>query len=174
MTREEKQAAIEVLKGELESTPAFYLTDSSTMTVAQINSFRRICFKEGVRFQVAKNTLIQKALESIDGERYAEVIELLHGPTSIMISDNAKLPAKILKDFRKRSERPVLKGAFIDTATYKGDDQIDVLSKLKSKEELIGEIIGLLQSPAKNVISALQSGGQKLAGIVKTLQERPE
>ena len=174
MTKEEKQAAIEVLKGELESTPAFYLTDSSTMTVAQINDFRRICFKEGIRFQVAKNTLIQKALESIDGERYAEVIELLHGPTSIMISDNIKLPATVLKAFRKGKERPKLKGAFIDTATYKGDDQLDVLAKLKSKEELVGEIIGLLQSPAKNVISALQSGGQKIAGIVKTLQERPE
>lgn len=174
MTREEKQATIEQLKGEFETANSFYLTDASTLTVEQINGFRRQCFDKGIRFRVAKNTLIKKALEQVDAERYADIFELLTGPTSIMISDVSNAPAKLLKDFRKKYDRPLLKGAYIDTDVYKGDDQIDTLSQLKSKEELIGEVISLLQSPAKNVISALQSGENKLAGIVKTLSERAE
>lgn len=172
MTRNDKNTSIQELKGVFETANTFYLTDASTLSVEQINKFRRICFEKGVTFKVAKNTLIKKALESIDSERYADLYDLLAGPTSIMIAEGSSLPAKILKDFRKDNSRPVLKGAYIDTAIYKGDDQIDVLSKLKSKEELIGEIITLLQSPAKNVVSALQSGGGKLAGILKTLSER--
>lgn len=174
MTREEKQATIEQLKGEFADANSFYLTDASTLTVEQINGFRRQCYDKGIRFRVAKNTLIRKALEEIDSERYAELYELLSGPTSIMISEVSNSPAKLLKDFRKKYDRPLLKGAYIDTDVYKGDEQIDALSKLKSKEELIGEIISLLQSPAKNVVSALQSGGGKLAGIIKTLSERAE
>lgn len=174
MTREEKQQTIEELKEEFVDANSFYLTDASTLTVEQINGFRRQCFEKGIRFRVAKNTLIRKALEEIDSERYADLYELLTGPTSIMISEVSNSPAKLLKDFRKNHDRPLLKGAYIDTDVYKGDEQLDALSKLKSKEELIGEIITLLQSPAKNVVSALQSGGDTLSGLVKALADRAE
>jgi large subunit ribosomal protein L10 len=138
-----------------------------------MNKLRRMCFEKGVTFKVAKNTFIKKALESIDND-YEEVYQLLHGTTAVMISDNANMPAKIIKDFRKQNaEKPViLKGAWIGAAVFIGDDKLDELIKLKSKEELIGEIIGLLQSPAKNVISALKSGGNTIAGLVKALEER--
>lgn len=174
MTREEKQANIESLKEQFQAASTFYVTDSSTLTVDQVNQFRRMCFDKGVEFRVAKNTLVKKALESIEEVDYNDVYELLSGPTAIMFSEVSNMPAKILKDFRKKNAKPILKGAYIDTSVYVGDEQIDVLSELKSKEELIGEIIGLLQSPAKNVISALQSGGQTISGIVKTLSEREE
>lgn len=174
MTREEKDQNIAVLKEEFEQASNFYLTDSSTLTVAQINKFRRMCFDKGITFKVAKNTLIRKALDSIEGANYSELFDLLHGPTAIMFSEVSNDPAKVLKDFRKGGDKPMLKAAYIDTDVFVGDDKIDELAKLKSKEELIGDIITLLQSPAKNVISALQSGGGKLAGILKTLSEREE
>lgn len=175
MTREEKDQNIAVLKEEFEQASNFYLADSSTLTVAQINDFRRLCFNKGITFKVAKNTLIKKALEKVEGKKYSEdLYELLHGPTAIMFSEVSNDPAKVLKEFRKKADKPVLKAAYIDTDLFVGDERIDELSKLKSKEELIGEVISLLQSPAKNVISALQSGGGKLAGILKTLSEREE
>ena len=138
----------------------------------QINKLRRLCFKQGVEFKVAKNTLIRKALESI-GTGYDGLFEALQGPTSVMFSETGSIPAKVIKEFRKAGDKPVLKAAYIDSAIYLGDTSLDELSKLKTKHELIGEIIGLLQSPAKNVIGALQSGGHKLSGILKTLEDRP-
>lgn len=173
MTREEKTAAIEELKEELGNTPFFYLTDSSTLTVAKINKFRRMCFEQGIKVKVAKNTLIKKALETApESKGYAGLYDSLHGPTTILISANPKAPAKLLEEFRKTEEKPLLKAAYIDSSVYVGDEQLAVLTKLKSKEEMIGEIIGLLQSPARRLASQITASGSKLAGIVKTLAER--
>jgi len=173
MKKAEKQGLIDGLKERFSQSSYFYLADASGLNVEDVNTLRRVCFQKGVIMQVAKNTLIRKALEA-EGKFSDELGLLLHGPTAIMFADNGKLPAQIIKDFRKTKAKPVLKGAYIDAAVYSGDDQIEVLLRLKSREQLIGEIIGLLQSPAKNVISALQSGGGKLAGILKTLSEREQ
>lgn len=173
MTREEKSAAIEELKEELGSTPFFYLTDSSTLTVAKINKFRRMCFEQGIKVKVAKNTLIKKALESEpESKGFAALYGSLHGPTTILISSNPKAPAKLLEEFRKTEERPLLKAAYIDSSVFIGDEQLASLVKLKSKEEMIGEIIGLLQSPARRLASQITASGSKIAGIVKALEER--
>ncbi len=175
MTREDKSVAIAELKEELGGTPFFYLADSSTLPVAKINKFRRMCFEQGISVKVAKNTLIKKALENEpESKGYAALFEALHGPTTILISANPKAPAKLLEEFRKTEERPLLKAAYIDSSVYLGDEQLAALVKLKSKEEMIGEIIGLLQSPGKRIASQLTATGSKIAGIVKTLQERPE
>lgn len=175
MTREDKSAAIAELKEELGGSSFFYLADSSTLPVAKINRFRRMCFEQGIRIKVAKNTLIQKALESEpESKGYAALYEVLHGPTTILISSNPKAPAKLLEEFRKTEERPILKAAYIDSSVYIGDDQIAALTKLKSKEEMIGEIIGLLQSPARRLASQITATGSKIAGIVKALEERPQ
>lgn len=178
MTREEKSAAIDELKGDLLDTPFFYLADSSTLSVAKINKLRRMCFERGITMKVAKNTLIQKALEGQDESRgYAQVFEALHGPTTILISPNPKAPAQMIEEFRKGDKdnpRPLLKAAYIDSSVYLGDDQLATLVKLKSKEEMIGEIIGLLQSPAKRLASQITATGTKIAGIVKTLEERTQ
>ena len=173
MTREDKNAAIAELKEELIGTQFFYLADSSTLTVAKINKFRRMCFEKGISVKVAKNTLIQKALEDApEAKGYAALFDTLKGPTTILISSNPKAPAKLLEDFRKTEERPLLKAAYIDSSVFIGDEQIAALVKLKSKEEMIGEIIGLLQSPSKRIASQLKATGTKIAGIVKTLEER--
>lgn len=175
MIREEKTAAIEELKEDLVGVPFFYLTDSSVLPVAQINKLRRMCFEKGIKMKVAKNTLIQKALESQpESKGYAALYPALSGPTTILISENPKAPAQLIEAFRQSSkgERPVLKAAYIDTSVYFGDDQLIPLTKLKSKEEMIGEIIGLLQSPGKRLASQLTASGTKIAGIVKTLAER--
>jgi large subunit ribosomal protein L10 len=173
MTREEKSAAIAELKEELGSVPFFYLADSSTLPVAKINKFRRMCFEKGITVKVAKNTLIQKALESEpESKGYQALFAALQGPTTILISPNPKAPAQLLEEFRKTEERPLLKAAYIDSSVYLGDEQLATLSKLKSKEEMVGEIIGLLQSPAKRLSSQITATGGKLAGIVKTLEER--
>ncbi len=173
MTREEKTSAIAELKEELGNTPFFYLADSSTLTVAKINKLRRMCFDKGITMKVAKNTLIQKALESEpESKGYAALFAALHGPTTILISSNPKAPAQLLEEFRKTEERPLLKAAYIDSSVFLGDDQLKALTQLKSKEEMIGEIIGLLQSPAKRIASQLTATGGKIAGIVKTLEER--
>jgi large subunit ribosomal protein L10 len=134
---------------------------------------RRSCFKQGVKLITVKNTLFQKALEK-SGRDYSEIFGSLKGSTAVMFTDTANVPAKLIKDFRRTSDRPILKAAYIEEAFYFGDNQLDALVSIKSKNELIGDIIGLLQSPAKNVVSALKSGGGKIAGIVKTLSERPE
>lgn len=172
MTREEKAQIIEDLAEKLSNSPYFYLTDSSSLTVENINKFRRLCFQRGVEFRVVKNTLLQKAMERVDASSYEGLFGSLKGSTSIMFAEQGNVPAKLLKEFRQSFDKPVLKAAWIDSAIYTGDDQIDALVAVKSKYELIGDVIGLLQSPAKNVVSALQSGGNKLAGIVKTLQEK--
>ncbi|MBN8680092.1 MAG: 50S ribosomal protein L10 [Chitinophagales bacterium] len=175
MTREEKTVAIEELKEELGNSSFFYLTDSSTLTVAKINKFRRMCFEKGITVKVAKNTLIKKALENEpESKGYAALFGSLHGPTTILISSNPKAPAKLLEEFRKTEERPILKAAYIDSSVYIGDDQLATLVKLKSKEEMIGEIIGLLQSPGRRLASQITASGSKVAGIVKTLAERGE
>lgn len=173
MTREEKTAAIAELQEELVNTPFFYFTDSSTLSVAKINKFRRMCFEKGIKVKVAKNTLIQKALESAsDDKGFSALYETLKGPTTILISTNPKAPAQLIEDFRKSDERPKLKAAYIDTAVFIGDDQLKVLTKLKSKEEMIGVIIGMLQSPASRLAGQIKSAGSKIAGIVKALEER--
>ena len=173
MTRDEKTAAIAELKEDLGSTPFFYLTDSSTLTVAKINKFRRMCFDQGIKVKVAKNTLIQKALESEpESKGYAALYGSLTGPTTILISSNPKAPAKLLEEFRKTEGRPLLKAAFIDSSIFIGDEQLAALVKLKSREEMVGEIIGLLLSPGSRLVGQLTSAGSKIAGIVKTLEER--
>ena len=172
MRKEEKQEVVSALTEKMKEYGNFYITDTSSLTVAKINNIRRKCFEKEIGMQVVKNTLIKKALEQLDGD-VSPLFEILKGSSSIMFSTNANAPAKLIKELRKgKEEKPVLKAAYVDSAVFIGDDQLDALVNLKSREELIGDIIGLLQSPAKNVISALQSGGNKLAGIVKTLQER--
>jgi large subunit ribosomal protein L10 len=172
MTKEQKAQYIDELAAELSTAGVFYLADTSELTVETINQLRRRCFQSNIRLKVVKNTLLSKAMNKIEGKDYGQLHEVLAGPTSIMFSEVGNLPAKIIKDFRKKNVKPILKGAFIDEAIFIGDDQLDTLVSLKSKEELVGEIIGLLQSPAKNVISALKGQGGKIAGILKTLEER--
>jgi large subunit ribosomal protein L10 len=174
MTKQEKNEVIEVLKGKFEQYNNFYVTNTESLSVAQINKLRGICFSKNVEMKVAKNTLIKKALESINNDRFSDMYESLNGVTALLFSENAKDPAIILSDFRKtpaNKEKPVLKAAFIDGDVFAGDDQLKALVGLKSKQDLIGEIIGLLQSPAKNVISGLNAGN-KLAGLIKALEER--
>ena len=171
MTRQEKHDAIENLKEALAGVKNLYLADIAGLNAAQTSALRRACFKENIQLQVVKNTLLAKAMEASDHD-FGELTEILKGNTSLMFSESGNAPAKVIKNFRKNSDKPILKGAFIEEAVYIGDDQIDALVAIKSKEELVGEIITLLQSPAKNVVSALQSGGGKLSGILKTLSER--
>ncbi|ARN79198.1 50S ribosomal protein L10 [Nonlabens spongiae] len=171
MTREEKAHVIEGLTATLGENNTIYLTDISGLNAQETSNLRRACFKANVTMSVVKNTLLSKAMEASDKD-FGELPTLLKGNTSIMLSEVANAPAKVIETFRKKSEKPILKGAYIEEAVYVGDDKIATLSSIKSKEEMIGEIITLLQSPAKNVVSALQSGGGKLAGILKTLSER--
>jgi large subunit ribosomal protein L10 len=173
MTKQEKNEVIDVLKDKFSQYNNFYVTNTEALTVEQVNKLRGICFSKQVEMKVAKNTLIKKALESINKDRFANVFESLNGVTALMFSENPKEPALILSSFRKSSnfEKPVLKAAFIDGDVYSGDNQLKALTTLKSKADLLGELIGLLQSPAKNVISALNAGN-KLAGIIKALETR--
>ncbi len=171
MTREEKSQVIDDLTTQLTEGSIIYLADISGLNAQTTSNLRRACFKANIKLAVVKNTLLSKAMEKSDKE-FGELPETLKGNTSMMISDTGNAPAKVIKEFRKKSDKPILKGAYIEEAIYIGDDQLESLVNIKSKEEIIGEIIGLLQSPAKNVISALQSGGQTLSGIVKTLSER--
>jgi len=175
MTRAEKTTAIAELKEKFGNNSFFYLTDSSTLTVEQVNKLRGLCYERGVEMRVIKNTLAIKALEDAPEEKgYAQLYDSLKGPTAIMFTETANAPAKIIEEFRKGHERPILKAAYIDTSVYIGDDQVKALAALKSKEELVGEIIGLLQSPAKTVISSLKSGGSTIMGLLKTLEDRAE
>ena len=171
MTKTEKQATIDTLTKKFSDANFFYFTDTSGLTVEKINQLRRICFDKGINLQVAKNTLIKKAL--VAGGKFSDDLDpVLSGPTAIMFTETGNVPAKVIKQFRAGGDKPALKAAYIDSAIYVGENQLEALINVKSKEELVGDIIGLLQSPAKNVISALKSSGGKLAGIVKTLQER--
>jgi large subunit ribosomal protein L10 len=171
MTREEKNQELQSLTEKISELTSFYLTDSSTLSVAKMNQFRGLCYEKDVQFKVVKNTLLKKALEASETD-FESMYELLSGPTALMYSAEAKNSAVVLKQFRENNEKPVLKGAFIDGSFYIGDDKIKELASLKSKEELIGDVIMLLQSPAKNVISALSSGGSTIAGVLQTLSEK--
>ncbi|HYF29776.1 MAG TPA: 50S ribosomal protein L10 [Chitinophagaceae bacterium] len=175
MTKEQKNEVIDVLKDKFSQYNNFYVTNTESLTVEQVTKLRRICFSKQVEMKVAKNTLIKKALESMDSTRFSGVFDSLHGVTALLFSENPKAPALIISTFRKESngEKPVLKAAFIDGDVFVGDNQLATLRDLKSKQDLIGEIIGLLQSPAKNVISALNAGG-KLASLVKALEDRAQ
>ncbi len=175
MNKEQKNEAIEALKGKFTQYNNFYITNTESLSVAQINKLRSICFNKNVEMKVAKNTLIKKALESLNNDRFSNVYESLNGVTALMFSENAKEPAMILTDFRAntKGEIPSLKAAFIDGDVFAGDDQLKGLLTLKSKNDLLGEIIGLLQSPAKNVISGLNAGA-KLAGLIKALEDREQ
>ena len=171
MTREEKTQVVENLTAVLEGTSTVYITDISGLDAGTTADLRRACFKAGIKLNVVKNTLLAKAMESTDKD-FGDLAETLKGNTSLMIAEVNNAPARVIKEFRKKSDRPILKGAFVEESVYIGDNQLDALVDIKSKEELIGEIVGLLQSPAKNVISALKSSGGTIAGIVKTLSER--
>ena len=171
MTREEKSQVIKDLTAQLTENETIYLADISGLDAGSTSNLRRACFKAGVKLAVVKNTLLKKAMDSSDKD-FGELPEVLKGNTSLMFAEASNAPAKVIKAFRKKSEKPLLKGAFIEEAIYIGDDQLNTLVDIKSKDELIGDIIGLLQSPAKNVISALKSSGGTIAGIVKTLSER--
>ncbi|MFI3286506.1 MAG: 50S ribosomal protein L10 [Rikenellaceae bacterium] len=172
MTKQEKTGLIDALAAQLNEYPHFYITNIEALNAEQTAALRRKCYESDVKLVVVKNTLLGKALEKVD-KADADLISVLEGPTSVMFTQNAKAPAVLIKEFRKSSDKPVLKAAFAEGAVYVGDNQIDALCSIKSKEELIGDVIALLQSPAKNVISALQgSAGHKIAGIVKALEER--
>jgi large subunit ribosomal protein L10 len=171
MNKEEKYDLVLALTEQMKEYGNFYITDTSDLTVAKVNNIRRQCFENDITMLVAKNSLIEKAMEASEGD-YSSIYDVLKGSSTILFSKSATAPAKLIKKLRKAGDKPLLKAAYIDSAIFIGDNQLDTLIKLKSKEQLIGEVIGLLQSPAKNVISALQSGGNILAGVVKTLQER--
>ena len=173
MTKEEKNQFIDVLDKSIQENSNFYLADISGLSAEESSNLRRLCFKREVSLQVVKNTLLKRALEKNDSN-YEELYDVLKGNTSIMFTDAANAPAKVIKEFRKKHDKPVFKAAHLDSSFYIGEEYLDTLSELKSKNELIAEIVSLLQSPAKNVISSLQSGGSKLSGIVKTLAERAE
>lgn len=173
MNKQEKDQVIAELQEQFENSSYIYFTDASSMTVEEVNKLRRKCFEQGIQMTVVKNTLARKAMERLGEERnFAEVYKALEGPTAIMLTDKANAPARLIKEFRGDGKRPVLKAAYIDSGVFFGEESLEALVNLKSKEELIGDIIFLLQSPAKNVISALKSGGSTIAGLVKTLEER--
>lgn len=171
MRKEEKQAIIADLAEKLKASPSLYIADTSSIRANDTNSFRRELYKQGVTMEVAKNTFIKLAMIQ-SGKDFGEMHTILKGTSALLFSENVKAPAQAIIKFRGKGTKPQLKGAYVDSSVYIGDDQLLALSTLKSKEDLIGDVISLLQSPARNVISALQSGGSKIAGIVKTLSEK--
>ena len=171
MKKEDKSTIIEQIKSTLGEYNHFYLADIGGLNAEQTGNLRRLCFKENVELVVVKNTLLRKALEDIETD-FSELYPILKGETSMMLSNSANVPAKLIKEFSKANKKPVLKAAFVEESFYIGANQLEALISIKSKNELIGEIIGLLQSPAKNVVSALQSGGTTIHGVLKTLAER--
>lgn len=172
MTKEEKVQYVDELVAELAAHNVIYLTDTAELTVETVNNLRRRAFNAGIKMRVVKNALLAKAMERVEGKEFGELKDTLKGATSIMFAEVSNAPAKLIEDFRKKNDKPVLKGAWIEEAIFVGDNQVKALCDLKSKEELLGEIIGLLQSPAKNVVSGLKGAGGKIAGILKTLEER--
>ncbi len=171
MRKEDKKVLIESLTQQLKENNNFYLTDVSTLNAEATSQLRRLSFKNGIKLIVVKNTLLRKAMENVDRD-FSELYVALKGQTAIMFSEEGNAPAKMIKDYRKKTTIPLIKAAFIEETTYLGDDQLEFLISIKSKNELLAELIALLQSPAKNVMGALQSGGQKLTGILKTLSEK--
>jgi len=172
MTREEKSIAIQNLTTQLSNTGVVYIADLSGLNAQTTSDLRRAAFKANVKLEVVKNTLLAKAMEATADKNFGDLPSILKGNSSILTAEVGNAPAKLIKEFRKKSDRPLLKGAYIEEAIFIGDNQLDALVSIKSKEEVIGEIIGILQSPAKNVISALKSGANTIAGLVKTLSER--
>jgi len=172
MTREEKSKYIDDLVAEINASSVFYIADTAELTVDTINAIRRRCFQSNIRLRVVKNALLEKAMDRVEGKNFGDLRQTLKGGTSIMFSEVGNAPARLIQEFRKKSDKPILKGAYIDEAIFIGDAQLATLESLKSREELIGDIIGLLQSPAKNVISGLKGAGSKIAGILKTLEEK--
>ena len=175
MRIEDKKLLVDDIKSNLKSSAVLYITDTSGLNATQTSDLRRLCFNSEIKMQVVKNTLLRRAMEEVDNN-YEELYDVLKGNTSLMFSDTGNLPAKLIKEYTKKfkTEKPLLKGAYVEDVCYIGEDQLEFLANIKSKDELLGELIGLLQSPAKNVISALQSGGNTIAGVVKTLSERAE
>ena len=173
MRKEDKQVLIDSMLSELQACPNFYLTDISDLNAEKTSQLRRQCFNSGVKMIVVKNALFHKAMQKMDKD-YESLYDVLKGSTAVMFCETGNAPAKLIKNFRKTSDRPILKGAYIEECCYIGDDMLDALCNIKSKNDLIADVIALLQSPMKNVISALQSGGQKLSGVLETLSERPE
>lgn len=171
MKLEQKSQIIDAIAKDLAEYSNVYVTDISGFTVETVNQLRRLCFRKDVKIKVVKNTLLKRAMEQSEVD-FSELYPALEGSTSIMLSNTGNAPAKLIKEFRAKNKKPLIKAAFIEECAYFGDDQLEALCNIKSREELIGDIIGLLQSPAKNVVSALQSSGGKLAGIVKTLSEK--
>ena len=171
MTREEKNQEIEKLTEVLKEANILYVADIAGLDAQQTSDLRRSCFKHGIQISVVKNTLLKKAIERSEKD-FGAIVDTLKGNTSIMLSETGNAPAKVMKEFRKKAEKPILKGAYVEEAIYIGDEQLEALSELKSKDELIGDVIALLQSPAKNVVSALQSGKNTLGGLIKALEER--
>lgn len=173
MNKDQKAAVVAELKDKFSETPFIYFADSSKMSVAQSNEFRKKLFEKNIQMKVVKNTLAIKAIEQLDNKSdYEGVISLLKGTTALLFTDTANAPARIIKDFRKTNERPLLKGAYIDSDVFVGDEKIDELASLKSKEELIADVISLLQAPMMSLIGALNSGGNTISGVLKTLESR--
>ncbi|MDR0954710.1 MAG: 50S ribosomal protein L10 [Rikenellaceae bacterium] len=172
MNKEEKAQIIEHLTGKLQEYPHFYLTDTTGLNAERTSALRRACFEKEIALVVVKNTLFVKALEKVE-KADEQIVGILKGTTAVMFTQTGNAPAKLIKEFRKKSDMPLLKGAYVEECVYVGDNMLESLINVKSRDELLGDIIALLQSPAKNVISALQAnGGQKIAGLVKALEER--
>jgi large subunit ribosomal protein L10 len=171
MKKEDKSIVIEQIAATIGEYGCFYLTDITALNAATTSALRRTCFSQGIKLMVVKNTLLSKALEGLDTD-YSPLQDVLKGNTAMMFSNVASAPAKLIKEFRKDKDIPALKAAYVEESFYIGPDQLEALIHIKSKNDLLGEVIGLLQSPAKNVVSALQSGGSILHGVLKTLGER--
>ena len=173
MRKEDKQVIINSIIEQLNACPNFYLADIADLNAEKTSNLRRQCFNSGVKLVMVKNALLKQAMLST-GREYGDLYSVMKGTTALMLSENGNAPAKLIKSFRKTESRPILKGAYIEECVYVGDNMLDTLVNIKSKNELIADVVALLQSPAKNVLGALQSGGHILSGVVKTLSERPE
>ncbi|MCF8380646.1 MAG: 50S ribosomal protein L10 [Bacteroidales bacterium] len=173
MRREEKDSIIDGLQQQLTESNHFYLADISGLNAEDTSSLRRKCFEQDIKLLVVKNTLLRKALEKVEGD-YEPLYDILVDSTSVMFCETGNTPAKLIKEFRRKNDKPVLKGAFVEQSIYLGDNQLDILASLKSKNELIGDVLSLLQSPMNSVLSALASSGSKLAGALETLSEKQE
>ena len=172
MTKEEKNQFVDDLTVTLSSAAVIYLADTSQLNSETTSALRRACYKKNVKMSVVKNTLLKKAFERVEGKDFSELYDVLAGPTSLLISETGNVPAKLIKEFRKNNERPILKAAYVEEMCFVGDHQLTTLTEIKSREELIGDVITLLQSPIRNVVGALHSSGHTVAGLVKTLSER--
>ncbi len=174
MRKEDKQVLIDSILSELKACPNFYLTDVSDLNAEKTSQLRRQCFNSGIKMLVVKNSLLHKAMLQMEGKDFTDLFVALKGSTAVMLCETGNAPAKLIKSFRQKNDRPILKGAYIEECCYLGDDMLDTLCNIKSKNDLIADIIALLQSPVKNVISGLQAGGHKLSGILETLSEKAE